>query len=443
MHKKIYFLTLGCSKNQVDSEKMSYSLQEVGNTIIDSPEDADIIILNTCAFIQEAKEESIQYIFDMAKYKKNGNCKKLIVAGCLSQRYAQNIKEEIPEVDSVFGVGDISLITDVINQETILTPSFSSNTLIKRNIEGYPGIAYLKISDGCSNHCSYCSIPLIRGERHSRPIEDILEEVNFLNEKKIKEIVIIAQDSALYGVDIYGKNKLVDLLKNISDIIDDDSYIRILYMNPDHIDVDMIKSLSKIKKFMPYFDIPFQSGSEKILKLMNRKGTPSKYLDLIKTIRDNFADVVIRTTFITGFPHEGEKEFNETLKFIEELQPDWCGVFTYSLEDGTKAAEFDLQNTEATKNNRKEIILDLVEKITEKRMGRFIGTKQKILLEEQVGDEPLYIGRFWAQAPEVDGCTVLSTASFDRIYLTHHIGNFIDVTIKQQNGKDLLAIPRQ
>lgn len=431
--KKIYLETLGCSKNQVDSEKMLYILSNNNYKLIESPEEADYIIINTCCFIKAAKEEAIETILELCGYKKNGKCKKLIVAGCLSQYYSTDLLKEMPEIDLIFGIGDISLIAEALdNEEKVVIPDFNKDQLIERNLKSYPGSAYLKISEGCSNYCSYCIIPNIRGPFRSREICNIIEEASFLKKKNIKEFIIISQDSAKYGQDLYNKNMLAELIEQIEIELDKNDWIRLLYLHPDHLDENMLMKLSGFKRIIPYFDIPFQSGSNKILKLMNRKNTKEYYLNLIETIRSVFNDPIIRTTFITGFPGESEDDFQETLKFIERSQFDWVGGFTYSRESNTIAGNLEDQIKFSIKTKRLKTLLNLTEEITLKKLERFIGTRQKILIEEKVEKEDLYIGRFWGQAPEVDGLTVVDSKKAV-------IGDFIDAGIIKSNGIDFYA----
>ncbi len=431
--KKIYLETLGCSKNQVDSEKMLFLLSKNNYKKIESPEEADYILINTCCFIKAAKEEAIETILELCNYKKNGKCKKIIVAGCLAQYYSKDLLREIPEIDLIFGIGDVSLIVDTLDKEAkVVIPDYNKDQLIERNLTSFPGSAYLKISEGCSNYCSYCIIPNIRGPFRSREIYNIIEETNFLKKKNIKEIIIISQDSAKYGIDLYNKNMLAELIEQIEIILDKEDWIRLLYLHPDHIDKKMLVKLSNHKKLIPYFDIPFQSGSNQILKLMNRKNTKEYYLNLIENIRSIFNDPIIRTTFITGFPGETEDDFKETLKFIERSQFDWVGGFTYSREKNTVAGGLKGQIKDSIKSKRLKTLLNLTEKITLKKLERFIGTRQKILIEERVENEDLYIGRFWGQAPEVDGLTVIESKNAT-------IGNFIEAEIKKLNGIDFYA----
>jgi ribosomal protein S12 methylthiotransferase len=432
--KKIYIETLGCSKNQIDSEKISYILENSNYQITSISEEADIIIVNTCSFIQKAKEEAIEIILQLAELKKTG-CEKLIVAGCLAQQYSKNLLDEIKEIDAVFGIGDISRILEAVEgKHKIIIPDYNKEKLIKRKIIGFPGSAYLRISDGCSNYCSYCSIPNIRGNLRSRELENIIEELNFLKSQKIREIIIIAQDTTNYGIDLYKKRMIGELVSLVDDNIENDCWLRVLYMHPDHINDELMKSLKHARHFIPYFDIPFQSGSDRILGLMGRKGTASSYLDLVKNIKADFNDAVLRSTFITGFPSETDVDHKMTIDFIEKAEIEWVGGFTYSKEENTEASKMKKHVKQKVKDIRLENILDISEKITEKRLTRFVGKKEKILIEEKVDNEDeLFIGRFWGQSPEIDGLTVVDCEKAE-------LGEFSEVEIKRINGKDLYGI---
>ncbi len=431
--KKFYIETLGCSKNQVDSEKMAWLLENGGYEQITDPAEAEIIIINTCGFIQRAKEEAIDLIFEMAQYKKSGKCVKLVVAGCLSQRYYNDLKEDLHEADVIFGVGDISQILEAVSgTEKVVIPEFSVDKPVKRKIIGFPGSAYLRISDGCSNHCSYCSIPIIRGELRSRQIDDIIKEFTLINDGSLREINIISQDTSNYGTDIYGKRELGSLLKKLDSVMDDGQWLRVLYLHPDHISDELLADLSSLKHFIPYFDVPFQSGSELLLRSMGRNGNHAVYLELIKKIKRIFPLAVIRSTFITGYPGETVVEFNETVNFIREAGIDWVGAFEYSDEDGTASYSMPGKVDVNVVKDRYDKIMETAEAHSIKSLEKFVGTKQKILIEEKA-DNDLYLGRFWGQAPEVDGVTVVSCESAKP-------GEFIDTIIKRINGKDFVAI---
>ena len=432
--KKVYIETLGCSKNQIDSEKIIAVLKDNGYEILDLPDDADYIIVNTCAFIQKARIEAINTIFELLKYKEK-KCKKLILAGCLAQKYYKELREEFKEVDSIFGIGDISKIVYVINNDIDLyVPELKEDNLINREIIGFPGSAYLRISDGCNNYCSYCSIPSVRGPLRSRSKDVILRELEFLKSKNIKEIILIAQDTTNYGLDINNKRELANLVIDIEKILDKDDWLRILYMHPDHIDDELLDSLCLSKNFIPYFDIPFQSGSDRILRLMNRKGTKDYYLKLLEKIRDRFNNPVIRSTFITGFPSEREEDYAETINFIKEARLDWVGGFEYSEEEGTKAVEIGDFIKYRIKKKRLKRLLDIAEGISFENLKRFLNTTQKVIIEEKVENENLYLGRFYGEAPEVDGLTVVDGEDYDIIP-----GRFYNVKLKKLNVKDFFG----
>ncbi|HBD95616.1 MAG TPA: 30S ribosomal protein S12 methylthiotransferase RimO [Spirochaetia bacterium] len=435
MIKKVYIESLGCSKNQVDSEKMAALFEEKGFSLTDQPEDADYIIVNTCGFIDSAKKEAVDVVFEMAEYKKTGKCTKLVLAGCFAQRYTEAAEKEFlpDEVDLIFGTGDISQIVDAIQQnERVVKPEIVKERLISRKIKGFPGSAYLRISDGCSNNCSYCAIPLIRGPLRSRPIDDIIIELELiLKNNDIKEINIISQDTTNYGSDLTGKSNLIELLTRIDSVLDGNQWIRVLYMHPDHITEEILDGLLHIKHFIPYFDIPFQSGSEIILKKMGRVGSSKKYLDLLFSIRKRFDQAVIRSTFITGFPQESDLDHTETLNFIKQARIDWVGAFAYSDEDGTKAFEIEKKIPKIKASKRLDEIMSLSESISQESLKRFIGITTDLLVEESV-DENLFLTRFWGQAPEVDGLTVLDS-------FTAKPGQFSHAVIKKINGKDFFA----
>jgi ribosomal protein S12 methylthiotransferase len=354
--------------------------------------------------------------------------------GCLAQKYSRQVKEEMKEVDGIMGIGDLTRITDVIRggKESVLIPDFASDDLIQRNIIGYPGTAYLRISDGCSNFCSFCSIPHIRGTRRSRKIESILQELEYLLTKNINEVILVSQDTSNYGLDNYGRKMLNELLKKTSEMMNDQQWIRVLYLHPDHIDDDMIETMKGIRQFVPYFDIPFQSGNARILKQMKRQGNRDQYLKLIEKIRSSFQDSVIRSTFIAGFPGETDEEYQDTLDFIKEASLEWVGGFEYSREEGTAASSLEGHLRSHIKKRRLKELLSVTEPITSKLMERFAGTSQKVLIEEKV-DESLYLGRFWGQAPDVDGLTVVESYDVKE-------GQFSQVQIKKINGKDLFAV---
>ncbi|HOF00292.1 MAG TPA: 30S ribosomal protein S12 methylthiotransferase RimO [Spirochaetota bacterium] len=432
--ENIYLETLGCNKNQVDSEKMLYVLETAGYNIVSTPDLADIIIVNTCAFIKSAKEEAIEVTLDLLKFKESGKCKKLVVAGCLAQRYKNELIKEIPEIDLIFGVGDVSTIAAALNSpEKVCAPPFSSNVTIGRKNLSYPGSAYLKISDGCSNRCSYCSIPIIRGDLRSIDIDYLIEELKFLQKGNLKELILISQDTSSYGKDIYRQSKLGDLIKELSNYLNATDWLRVLYLHPDRVDLELLHKLKDTPNFIPYFDIPFQSGSDAILKKMNRKKTSEEYITLVENIRKVFDNPVIRSTFIVGFPGESDSDFIDTINFIKQIEIDWIGAFAYSREEDTIAGSMKNQIKSKVKTDRLDHLLSVSEEISQNKLKRFVGTNQKILIEEKVENEELYIGRFWGQAPEVDGLVVIESDSAQ-------IGEFCACKIVKQNGNDFFGI---
>ena len=428
-----YIESLGCNKNQVDSEKMAASLEGSGWTMTDDPEQAELIIVNTCAFIKSAKDEAIKTIFELLPCRESGKCKKFVIAGCFAQRYSQELRDEIPEADLIFGVGDVAQIAEAVKtEEKIVLPPYR-DIQPERHIMNYPGSVYLKISEGCSNHCTYCAIPIIRGEHRSRPSNIIDEELASVMKSHPHEICLIAQDTAFYGADFRDGTNIATLADMLSKRLEPTDWLRVLYMHPDHIDRKLLEQLHSCKNFVPYFDIPFQNGSDHILKMMGRKHDCAYYLQLIHDIRDVFSDAVIRSTFIAGFPGETDEDAKQTLEFIRAAQLDWVGGFTYSPEDDTPAVSFPGQVSEKKKKQRLDKILDLAESISHERMARFIGTTQRVLIEEKVEDEDLYIGRMWAQAPEVDGLTVVS--GDDLV-----VGQMVKVEIKELNNNDFYGV---
>ncbi|HNZ25628.1 MAG TPA: 30S ribosomal protein S12 methylthiotransferase RimO [Spirochaetota bacterium] len=432
--ENIYLETLGCNKNQVDSEKMLYVLETAGYNIVSTPDLADIIIVNTCAFIKSAKEEAIEVTLDLLKFKESGKCKKLVAAGCLAQRYKNELIKEIPEIDLIFGVGDVSTIAAALNSpEKVCAPPFSSNVTIGRKNLSYPGSAYLKISDGCSNRCSYCSIPIIRGDLRSIDIDYLIEELKFLQKGNLKELILISQDTSSYGKDIYRQSKLGDLIKELSNYLNATDWLRVLYLHPDRVDLELLHKLKDTPNFIPYFDIPFQSGSNAILKKMNRKRTSEEYITLVENIRKVFDNPVIRSTFIVGFPGESDSDFIDTINFIKQIEIDWIGAFAYSREEDTIAGSMKNQIKSKVKTDRLDHLLSVSEEISQNKLKRFVGTNQKILIEEKVENEELYIGRFWGQAPEVDGLVVIESDSAQ-------IGEFCACKIVKQNGNDFFGI---
>ncbi len=435
---KVSMVSLGCPKNQVDAEMMLYSLQEAGFEI--SPEEAaaDAIIINTCGFIEDAKAEAIENILEASRYKAEGNCKALIVTGCLAERYKDDVTEEIPEVDVCVGIGSNGNIAAIVKNaiEGNCKNSFGEKTDLdlngKRILGGYPFTAYLKVADGCDNCCTYCAIPKIRGRLRSRTIEDCVKEAKELAQSGVKELIVVAQDTTAYGTDIYGQPMLPKLLKELCQI-DGIHWIRTLYTYPDKITDEFIEVLASESKLVKYLDIPLQHVNGDILKRMNRKGNKQSLIALINKIRNKIPEITLRTTFITGFPGETEEQFCELCEFVKETRFDRLGCFTYSAEEDTIACDFENQIDEQTKVSRMENIMDMQSTIASEKNEEKIGTVTEVLIEGWDDYIKCYFGRTLGDAPEVDGkIFFMSTRPLV-------IGEFVKVRINDCLEYDLLG----
>lgn len=438
MSYKVALVSLGCPKNQVDAEAMLYSLNANGFAIGIEESEADAIIINTCGFIEDAKNEAIENILEAAKMKKDGVCKALIVTGCLAERYKDDITKEIPEVDAVVGIGSNTNIADIVkstiegNKKNYYGEKEALDLNAKRILGGYPFSAYIKISDGCNNCCTYCAIPLIRGKMRSRKIEDIVSEAKELAINGVKELVVVAQDTTAYGKDIYGEEKLSELLKELCKI-DGIHWIRTLYTYPEHITDELINTVKEEPKLVKYFDIPLQHCNGDILKRMNRKGNAESIEALINKIRAAIPDITLRTTFITGFPNESEEQFAELHAFIKKIRFERLGCFAYSPEEDTLAANFDGQIEEQVKQDRAELIMATQMTISAEKNCEKIGTVAEVLVEGYDNYIKCYFGRSASDAPEIDGkvfFTALRELSF---------GEFVNVKITDSIDYDLLG----
>ncbi len=405
---KIGFVSLGCSKNLVDTELMLRRLYDAGYEITPEESEAEIIIVNTCGFIESAKQESIANILDVAELKKWGKCKHIIATGCLVERYREQVMEELPELDGILGIGSICDIAEACDTVT-RGEKYSSFRDKEKALLGGDRIlttedftAYLKISEGCDNKCTYCAIPLIRGAHRSRPIEDIVKEACDLEKLGVKELNIIAQDTSRYGLDIYGKYALADLVKEIT-AKTDIPWIRLLYCYPDKITDELIDELANNDRLLKYMDIPIQHISDKILKSMNRHGDRKLICETVEKLRAKVPGIVLRTTAMVGFPGESEEDFEELCRYIKEARFDRFGAFTYSAEEGTPAAEFENQIDEQTKQDRYDVIMQTQLTITEEQNEAKIGQIFDTLCEgfDTVGE--IYYGRTYADAPDIDG----------------------------------------
>ncbi len=407
MSKKIGMISLGCPKNQVDAEIMLSKLQNGGFEIVSDPAEADVVIVNTCGFIEDAKRESIENILDMVSYKEDCENLKVLVTGCLAERYQDEIFEEIPETDAVIGIGandDICEICDrIINGERV--EEFPPKTDLKiegdRILTTPPYSAYLKIAEGCSNHCTYCAIPSIRGEFRSRPSESILKEAQKLASEGVKELIVVAQDTTRYGEDLYGKNALVPLLKALS-MVDGIEWIRLLYLYPERIDDALINEIATNDKIVKYMDIPLQHCNKNVLKRMNRHGDRESLTALLNKIREKIEGVTIRTTFIAGFPGETEEEFNELCEFIDEMRFERMGCFAYSEEEGTPAAKLDGMMDMDIRAERADIVNErqnvILDEINDSLIDRVLPT----IVEGYDPYSDSYYGRTYMDAPEID-----------------------------------------
>lgn len=428
---KIGIVSLGCSKNLVDSEKLLGLLISNGLEITNKYEEAQAIIINTCGFIEPAKKEAIDTILTMSEYK-NDKCKHLIVMGCLAQRYQKELIDEMPEVDRFIGIYEYKNLGNILSEElgVRITNTYGKTT---RVLSGKPWMAYLRIADGCDNRCSYCAIPLIRGKLVSDTIESLVEEAKTLVKNGAKEINVIAQDTTRYGLDLYKERKLLELLEKLNEI-EGLVWIRVLYMYPDEIDDTLIEGMAKLEKVLPYFDIPVQYGSDRLLKLMNRRGSVESIKNITKKIRSTFKHSVLRTTIIVGFPYEKEKDFNETIDFIETIKWDKLGAFIYSKEEDTKAFDFDEQVEESESAARLNKLMKIQEEISLKLNSEYINETLDVLIESYDGLTRTYRGRSFLNAPDgIDGEVWVYSDE------TLNYGEFVNVEITRVKNYDLIG----
>ena len=445
---KIGFVSLGCSKNLVDTEKTIGIFKANNYEIVNSPDNADVIVINTCGFIESAKEEAINTILEMAEYKKK-KCKYLIVMGCLVERYKEELEKAIPEVDLFIKYSEYNMLwrkiqellqrdattnkTAKINNSKIDEDKYDDfNKVTERVISTGQNYAYLKIADGCSNRCTYCAIPYIRGPQISRKMEDIIEEAKRLATEGYKELILIAQDTTKYGTDIYGEPKLVELLEEISNI-DQIKWLRFLYAYPETITPALIKLVKENDKICKYFDIPIQHISDTVLKRMNRQSNGKTIRNLIQTLRKEIPDVVIRTTVMVGFPGETKEDFEELYNFLKEAKFDKLGCFAYSKEDGTPAARIKEQVHPMTKKSRYNKIMALQQEISKENLEKQIGKEVEILVEDKSFDGKTYIGRTYMDVPEIDGIAYLNTNK------NLQSGEFVKAKIVDVSNYDLIC----
>ena len=411
----ILFISLGCDKNLVDSEVMLGLLDKKGYQIVDAEEDADIIVVNTCCFIHDAKEESIQTILEMAEYKKEGKLKALIVTGCLAQRYQQEIMDEIPEVDAVLGTTSYDHIVEAVEEALV-----GNGHLVLEDINALPQVnekrlvttgghyAYLKIAEGCDKHCTYCIIPKLRGNYRSVPMEKLIAEAKELADQGVKELILVAQETTVYGKDIYGEKSLHKLLRELCKI-SGIQWIRILYCYPEEIYDELIQTIKEEKKICHYLDLPIQHASDDVLKRMGRRTSKAQLVDIIGKLRKEIPDIALRTTLITGFPGETEAQHEELKDFVDEMEFDRLGVFTYSPEEDTPAATLPDQIPEEIKENRQADLMELQQEIAFDLAEDMVGREVLVMIEGKVADENAYVGRTYKDAPNVDGLIFINT----------------------------------
>ena len=436
---KILFISLGCDKNLADSEEMLGLLTGNGHEIVDSEEEADAIVINTCCFIHDAKEESVNTILEMAEYKKTGPCKILIVTGCMAQRYKEEITEEIPEVDAVLGTTSYGDIVKALNEaeaghvfqefkDINALPEDSGRRVITTG--GHFG--YLKIAEGCDKHCTYCVIPKVRGSFRSFPIEYLVNQTKKLVEGGVKEIILVAQETTLYGVDLYGKKSLPKLLHNLG-LIEGLEWIRILYCYPEEINDELIEAIKNEPKVCHYLDMPIQHASDNILKRMGRRTSKQELTDIVAKLRREIPDIALRTTLITGFPGETDVDHEEVMQFIDECEFDRLGVFTYSREEDTVAAQMPDQIDEEIKEKYRDELMQLQQEISADRSAAMIGRIVRVMIEGFIPEDNTYVGRSYKDAPNVDGLVFVEC---DRELMS---GDFIDVKITGSTEYDLIG----
>ena len=437
---KILFISLGCDKNLADSEEMLGLLTAGGHEITDDETQADAIVINTCCFIKDAKEESVETILEMAEYKKTGSCHALIVTGCMAQRYQKEIIEEVPEVDAVLGTTSYGDIVKALEEavagnhfEEFREIDYLPDTGSKRVLTTGGHFGYLKIAEGCDKHCTYCIIPKLRGKFRSVPMERLIAQAEDMAEQGVKELILVAQETTVYGKDLYGKKSLHILLKKLCEIRGI-RWIRILYCYPEEIYDELIETIRDEKKICHYLDIPIQHASDRILKRMGRRTSKQELIDIVGKLRKEIPDIVLRTTLITGFPGETEEDHEELKEFVDEMEFDRLGVFTYSPEENTPAAEMADQVPEEVKEERRDELMELQQEISYDRGQDRIGQELLVMIEGKVADESAYIGRTYGDAPKVDGYIFVQTGE---LLMT---GDFAKVRVTGALEYDLIGV---
>ncbi len=432
---KLLHISLGCDKNLVDSEHMLAIMADAGYEITDDENEADVIVVNTCCFIHDAKQESIDTVLEMARLKDN-KLKALIVCGCLAQRYRDEIQKEIPEVDAVIGTTGWEQIAEVIENVLDARPVKSDR---KSAVEGKriittPGhYEYLKIAEGCDKNCTYCIIPKIRGHYRSIPMEELISQAQYLAGQGVKELILVAQETTIYGMDIYGRKSLLELLCKLSEI-DGIEWIRVLYAYPEEVTDELIDVMSTNPKICHYIDIPIQSGSDPVLRRMGRRTDQKQIRDVIEKLRSRMDDICIRTTLISGFPGETQEDFEETYRFVNEMEFDRLGVFTYSAEEGTAAYDFEPKVDEDVAKSRRDELYELQQAIAYEAAEQMTGRKLRVIVDGYLPDDDVYVARSYKDAPEIDGLVFVYS---DRELVT---GDMVTVEIKDAREYDLEGV---
>lgn len=436
---KIMFVSLGCDKNLVDTEMMLGMLQQKGFTFTDDETEADVVVVNTCCFIGDAKEESINTLLEMAELRKNGSIRALLATGCLAQRYREEIQKEIPEVDAILGTMAIEEIAEAVEQ--VLQGEGHNHF---RKLNSAPAsyrdrvlttgghFAYLKIAEGCNKRCTYCIIPKVRGDYRSIPMEELTAQAEALAEKGVRELILVAQETTLYGVDLYGKKSLPELLHRLA-AISGIYWIRILYCYPEEITEELIETIAAEPKVCHYLDIPIQHASDEVLRRMGRRTNQEELRQWIGRLRERIPDICLRTTLISGFPGETQEDFEELYRFVNEMEFDRLGVFPYSQEEDTKAAEMPDQVPEEVKCFRRDELMELQQAIAFEKAEQMIGRVLDVMVEGKVADEDVYVTRTYRDAPNVDGYLFLNTSA------TLMTGDFVKVLVTDSNEYDLIG----
>lgn len=431
-------ISLGCPKNQIDAEIMLADLKKMGFELVGDAALAEVCIINTCGFIESAKRESIEQILEMGLLKNEGRIKKIVVTGCLAERYKEEIAKEIPEADIILGIGSNSELGDAILksfEDNSRYTSFDEKEKLcldgDRVLTTLPFYAYIKIAEGCDNNCTYCAIPSIRGRFRSRRMEDIVSEAKSLAKSGVKELVVVAQDTTRYGIDLYGKPSLAELLERLNEI-EELKWIRVLYAYPEMVTDELIDAMARLPKVVKYLDLPIQHSSRNVLKRMNRRGDSEALLNLLNKMREKIPDLVLRTTLIAGFPGESEEDFCELCEFVKKARFDRLGCFSYSREEGTPAAEFEDQIDEDVKERRAEIIMTIQSRIAEELNEKMVGKTLEVVVEgfDKYGE--IYFGRSVNDAPDIDGKIFFSAKG-------KRIGDFLNVKITEAMDYDLLG----